>query len=254
MPRYAIISDIHANLHALCAVMEHALQQQGCDCVACLGDIVGYNAYPNECAAYIRSLQCPIVRGNHDEEVCSTDWGRMNPIARQAMEWTRSQLEPDHLIWLSRLPYQKLVDSRFTIVHAGLDQPKAWNYIINADDAGASLQRQFSPICFHGHTHVPRVYRRSNGLRAEEDSEARATLAAKGCVCIRPEPACKYFINVGAVGQPRDGDPRASYAVYDSDEGCITLFRIDYDIASAQQAILAAGLPAFLAERLAQGA
>ena len=186
MPRYAIISDIHANLHALCAVMEHALQQQGCDCVACLGDIVGYNAYPNECAAYIRSLQCPVVRGNHDEEVCSTDWGRMNPIARQAMEWTRSQLEPDHLVWLSRLPYQKLVDSRFTIVHAGLDQPKAWNYIINADDAGASLQRQFSPICFHGHTHVP--------------------------VCEQHENY--WYLNPGSVSIPKQ-DSKHSYMIYE---------------------------------------
>lgn len=252
MPRYALISDIHANLHALCAVMEHALQTVGCTEIACMGDVVGYNAYPKECLDYIRSLGCAVVKGNHDDDVFTANWGRMNPVARQAVEWTRAQLDEDRLLWLGRLQFQRLEKSLFTMVHSGLDQPKAWNYIINANDATASLRRQFSALCFHGHTHVPKVYM-WDGQRATEDKASMELLRSEGAVCVPLVQGMKYFINVGAVGQPRDGDPRACYAVYDSEAAIVTFYRVPYDVEAAQQAVLQVGLPPVLAERLAQG-
>ncbi len=252
MPRTAIISDIHANLHALYAVIED-VQLEQCTDVVCLGDIVGYNAYPHECLEYIRSLNCPVVKGNHDAEVVEESALRVNPVARQAMDWTRAQLTEEELQWLSRLQYQRIVRSSFTMVHSSLDQPKAWNYIINANDASSSFSRQFSRICFHGHTHVPKVFE-WDGRHATEHKDLAAALAADGVVDVPLNSDSKYFINVGSVGQPRDGDPRACYAIYDAEAQMVTFRRIEYDIASAQQAVLAAGLPEYLAERLGNGA
>lgn len=253
MPRTAVISDIHANLHALSAVIQD-VQLEQCTDVVCLGDVVGYNAYPRECLDYIRSLNCPVVKGNHDEEVCRADYTRMNPMARQAMEWTRAQLDEDQLTWLARLQYQRIVRSQFTMVHSCLDQPKAWNYIMNAHDASANFRKQFSPLCFHGHTHVPKVYV-WDGAHCTEDAEALLPLYGEGYaeVPLPPAGTQKFFVNPGSVGQPRDMDNRACYAIYDSDARVIIFKRVPYDIEGAQQAILAAGLPTMLADRLAAG-
>lgn len=252
MPRTAVISDIHANLHALSAVIED-VQAEQCTDIVCLGDVVGYNAYPRECLDYIRSLNCPVVKGNHDEEVLHEEhYTRMNPVARQAMEWTRAQLSDEDLTWLSRLQYQRIVRSQFTMVHSGLDQPKAWNYIFNANDATGSFQKQFSMLCFHGHTHAPKVFV-WDGHRAVDYSYLLEGLNENGVAEVPLTPSVKHFINVGSVGQPRDGDPRACYAIYDSDAQTVLFKRVEYDVTGAQQAILSVGLPEYLAERLEKG-
>ncbi len=251
MPRTAIISDIHANLHALSAVIED-VQLEQCTDIVCLGDVVGYNAYPRECLDYIRSLNCPIVKGNHDAEVVADSNVNMNPIAREAMEWTRSQLDEDRLTWLSRLQFQRIVRSSFTMVHSSLDQPKSWNYIINANDARGNFTRQFSPLCFHGHTHVPKVFY-WDGRQVVEQKEVGEMLGQYGVYDVSLQPGLKYFVNVGSVGQPRDGDTRACYAIYDSDSSLVTFKRVPYDVAAAQEAIIQAGLPPCLAERLGAG-
>ncbi len=255
MPRTAIISDIHANLHALQAVMEDCQYQQ-CTDVVCLGDVVGYNAYPAECLDYIRKLNCPIVKGNHDEEVVSASMTKMNPMARMAMEWTRAQLNDEQLAWLTRLQYMRIVRptaaTTFSIVHSCLEQPKAWNYIINANDASTNFPKQFSNLCFHGHTHIPKVFM-WDGRHAVEDYDAVHPLYLEGHVEFAPRPGLKYFINVGSVGQPRDHDPRACYAIYDTDYNTITMRRVEYNIAAAQEAIRQNNLPEYLAERLEKG-
>ncbi len=255
MARTAIISDIHANYHALSAVIEDVRAMQ-CTDLVCLGDVVGYNAYPSECLDYVRELNCPVVKGNHDEEVVSPSNARMNPIARKAMDWTRSQLDEPRLRWLSRLQYQRIVRTdtgvSFSIVHSSLDHPKAWNYIINASDASNNFPRQFSHLCFHGHTHTPKVFV-WDGQHAAEDDESLHPLYMEGFTEFQPLPDLKYFINVGSVGQPRDSDPRASYGIYDSDLNLIIIKRVEYDITAAQEAIRRAGLPEYLAERLEKG-
>ncbi len=252
MPRTAIISDIHANLHALYSVIEDV---KGCQCtdIVCLGDIVGYNAYPHECLEYIRSLECPVVKGNHDAEVVADSLMAMNASARAAMEWTRSQLGSEELDWLARLQYQRIVRSSFAMVHASLEQPKSWNYIINENDARGSFARQFSPVCFHGHTHVPKVFIWEDGYSRDMKAALSAPLLQEGMVEVPLQEGCKYFINVGSVGQPRDGDPRACYAIFDSDARSVIFRRVPYDVAAASQAVLAAGLPEYLAQRLLSG-
>lgn len=253
MARTAIISDIHSNLHALCAVMED-IQTEQCTDMVCLGDVVGYNAYPAECVEAIRSYNCPVVKGNHDAEVSNPANLNMNEMARMAMEWTRSRLNEEQLSWLARLQYMRIVRSQFTIVHSTLDQPKAWNYIINANDATGNFRRQFSPLCFHGHTHVPKVFYFDPGSgRTYEDFAALEHLYVSGESEFILNPNLKYFINVGSVGQPRDNDPRACYGIYDSDYKIVKIKRVVYDVQSASDAVRMVGLPDYLAERLLRG-
>lgn len=241
MSRFAIISDIHGNLEALQAVLADA-EAMRAPLIVCLGDIVGYNANPSECLELIRSLNCPIVKGNHDEEASSdSNPAGMNPIAYQALMWTRNQLTEEQKEWLRRLRMVRNVPP-FTIVHSTLDQPALWHYIINKFDAVSNFSFQFTDVCFHGHTHVPKVFVHENGS-AEEYAADDFSIT----------PGHKVFINVGSVGQPRDGDSRASYAIYDTDVNAVYFRRVGYDIATAQKKILDAGLPEMLAERLERG-
>lgn len=269
MPRIAIISDIHANFQALCAVLEDALGKERCVCVECLGDIVGYNADPAACLERIRNLKeyyrlsadCFVVKGNHDEGVVHPSMERMNEIAYKAIEWNRSQLNEEQLLWLSRLQYQRIVrppgsgGAPFTIVHASLDQVKNWNYMFNGNDAVNHFQKQFSPVCFHGHTHVPRVFCWDG--RHVSCTDISGELANHGYVELDLQPGLnagyRFFINVGSVGQPRDRDWRASYGIYDTDLNVVSIKKIPYDLQGAQQAIWEAGLPGELADRLAVG-
>ena len=238
--RIALFGDIHANLEALETVLEDAGNQGATDYV-CLGDVVGYNADPAACLEKVRDMGCPTVKGNHDEDASGThSLETMNPVAAAALEWTRNQLTDEQRDWLRRLRMVRQVED-FTVVHSTLDQPSNWNYVTNRFDAMANFSYQFTQIAFHGHTHVPRVY-----VKADRVQE----VAADSVVI---EEGCKYFINIGSVGQPRDGDWRASYVLYDVENQLVTFRRLNYDIETAQQKILDAGLPEMLAERLAEG-
>lgn len=259
MARIAIISDIKANYHALWAVMEDAIHTERCSEVVCLGDVIGYNAYPAECLDYIRQLNCPVVKGNHEEEaIAPSSAAGMDEDARRAMDWTRRQLGEERLLWLSRLQYQRMVSpagastATFTMVHATLSHPKGWGYIVGERDASSNFQRQFSSLCFHGHTCVPKTFI-WDGHHAVEDDETAHALAKDAYAEVNLHPGLKYCINVGSVGQPRDGDPRSCYGIYDTDPGTVILKRVAYDIEGAQQAIFDVGLPASIAERLSRG-
>jgi len=238
--RIAIFGDIHANLEALEAVLEDAHAQDVSEYV-CTGDVVGYNADPVACLETIRRLDCPTVKGNHDADTAGNhSLDNMNPNAAAALKWTREQLDQEQRTWLSRLRMVRQI-SDFTVVHSTLDQPASWNYVTNRFEAMSNFSYQFTQVCFHGHTHVPRVYVKSDKV-TEVPAES-----------IVIESAAKYFINVGSVGQPRDGDWRACYAIYDLEHQMIVFRRIEYDIATTQRKIREAGLPEMLAERIAEG-
>jgi predicted phosphodiesterase len=238
--RYALLADIHANWEALEVVLRDA-KAQGCTHYACLGDVVGYNANPKECLDLVRGMGMPCVKGNHDE-YCSTEdpLDGFNPQAAEAVMWTRQQLTSEDRQWLRELKYFRLVAS-FSIVHATLDGPQRWGYVFDKLLAAASFTYQNTSVCFFGHTHVPVTFIRDTMVRGGTYSKFKI------------EPGRKYFINVGSVGQPRDGIPKASYVVYDLDEATVELRRLDFDIAKTQAKIRAAGLPERLAERLALG-
>lgn len=238
--RIALFGDIHANLEALQAVLADAKKEGVMDYV-CMGDIVGYNADPSACLEIIREMNCPTVKGNHDEDASGDhSLDTMNTIAAAALEWTRLQLTPEQRQWLTRLRMVRQV-SDFSVVHSTLDQPAHWNYVTNRFEAMSNFAYQFTQICFHGHTHVPRVFVKG----------AQVAEVAADSVII--EPNKKYFVNVGSVGQPRDGDWRACYAIYDVIEKTLQFRRIEYDIEQTQAKILAAKLPPMLAERLEDG-
>jgi predicted phosphodiesterase len=238
--KYAIIADIHANLEALGTVLDDA-KNQNVTHYACLGDVVGYNADPKECLDIIRASGMPVVKGNHDEYCSSeTDLEGFNPHAAEAINWTRDQLTDDDRKWLRDLRYIRLV-ANFTIVHATLDGPQRWGYVFDRLAAAASFTYQNTSVCFFGHTHVPVAFIRDAMVRGGTYSK------------FKTEPGKKYFVNVGSVGQSRDGVPKATYVIYDLDEGSIELRRLDYDMATTQRKILEAGLPPRLAERLSLG-
>jgi diadenosine tetraphosphatase ApaH/serine/threonine PP2A family protein phosphatase len=227
-------------LEALEVVLEDAKRER-CTHYACLGDVVGYNANPKECLDIIRGMNMPCVKGNHDE-YCSVDHQLegFNPQAAEAVEWTREQLVAEDRQWLRDLKYLRLVAS-FSIVHATLDAPSRWGYVFNKLDAAASFTYQNTSVCFFGHTHVPVAFIRDSVVRGGTYSKFRV------------EPGRKYFVNVGSVGQPRDGVAKAAYVIYDMNDGNIELRRLDYDIAKTQAKIRSAGLPPRLADRLAEG-
>lgn len=238
--KYAILADIHGNLEALQVVLEDC-KAQGATHYACLGDVVGYNANPKECLDIIRGMGMPCVKGNHDE-YCSTDTALdgFNAHAAEAVEWTRQQLTDDDRQWLRDLKYLRLV-ANFTIVHATLDVPQRWGYVFDKLAAAASFTYQNTSVCFFGHTHVPVAFIRDTVVRGGTYSKFKV------------EPGRKYFVNVGSIGQSRDGVAKATYVIYDMNEGTIELRRLDYDIPTTQRKIIEAGLPTRLAERLALG-
>jgi len=238
--RFAIFSDIHANLEAFEAMLADANESR-CTHFVCLGDVVGYNANPHECVQRVREMDCPIVKGNHDEQGALDKSSRdFNELAEQAISWTRDHLTEQDKEWLRELHLQRQVGD-FTIVHATLDTPGQWGYVFNNFDAVASFTYQETALCFFGHTHVPMAFVRDEVIR-------RVKLEH-----LRIDPAKKYFINVGSVGQPRDGDWRAAYCIYDVDANEVEQRRVHYDIVAAQKKIINAGLPALLAKRLAIG-
>lgn len=238
--KFAIFGDIHGNLEALQAVLADA-QEQGCTHHICLGDIVGYGADPVACLEKVQELGCPTVKGNHDEGASNQSLLEdLNPLAQRALLWTREQLSQDQREWLAELKLIRQVRD-FTIVHATLDSPGSWTYVTNRFDAMASFSYQFTQLCFYGHTHSPRIFERDDTVRGARGME------------VAIQRGTKYFINVGSVGQPRDGDWHAAYAVYDIAGQTVKIRRISYDIETAQKKIIDAGLPPLLAERLSLG-
>lgn len=238
----AFLADVHANLEALVAVRA-ALAQETPDRVVFLGDILGYGANPNECIEELQKLTSFAVLGNHDQAAANGHPpDEFNPAARAALEWTCAQLTRQSRRYLSLLPLQ-LELGGLLAVHASPDSPDTWKYIFSTSDAARGFAAFDQQLCFFGHTHKPEVFMERAG----------ATVMPLCSAAVAIQTRCRYLINCGSVGQPRDGDPRACYGLFDSHTGSYRLVRVPYDFLSAQKKILQAGLPAFLAERLAAG-
>jgi diadenosine tetraphosphatase ApaH/serine/threonine PP2A family protein phosphatase len=245
--RYLILSDIHANLEALEAVLTEA-PRHTFDRLLVLGDVVGYGADPNAVVDLVRSLAPDmIIRGNHDKVAAGVESAEaFNHAARDAAVWTFDRLRPENRDFLTQLPEGPLdIDETVEICHGSPDDED--EYIFEPVDAIEALRGTRLSPCFFGHTHVPIAYwlstDRFDVIVAPSETETRITL----------EPGRRYLVNPGSVGQPRDGDPRACYAVYDSETREVTWRRVAYSIEAAQQKIVDAGLPEGLARRLALG-
>lgn len=242
--RILIVSDIHANLNALNSVLSDAGHF---DRIWCLGDIVGYGPDPNGCIETLRQYDLLCVAGNHDWAVLEKlDIDEFNSDARQAALWTRNQLTVNNLEWLDALPEELPAQfGTYTIVHGSPRYP-IWEYVLTPAIAFSNFDHFDTPVCFMGHTHVPVVFRHLVSERlivAEPLVEGQALILGSERVMINP----------GSVGQPRDGDPRAAYALLDTETATFFPFRVEYDIAATQEQMERAGLPPRLISRLSQG-
>jgi diadenosine tetraphosphatase ApaH/serine/threonine PP2A family protein phosphatase len=219
---------------------------QGAPGILCLGDAVGYGAEPRACVEAISDRAVAFVAGNHEHGALGLmDLGWFNPVARAAALWTRDALAADHSRYLGTLPLRAVVDE-VTLVHASPRDPDEWDYLISAEDGFDVFGDFDTRLCFVGHSHRPGVWSLGSTGPAH-DTAPRAG---------RPmslDAGRRYIVNVGSVGQPRDRDPRAAYAVWDQDQRTVTIRRVGYDVRTAARKIIAAGLPRALADRLADG-
>jgi diadenosine tetraphosphatase ApaH/serine/threonine PP2A family protein phosphatase len=239
--RYAILSDIHGNLHALEEVLK-TIDGMGIDKLVCLGDVVGYGANPNEVIDLVRERAEITIRGNHDEAALDRSQETyFNAWAVEAIRWTREQLTGESVSFLQSLPYvSRLRD--VLLVHASPREPENWRYILSPQAAAGEFGAFEESFCFIGHTHVPMIVLRME-VGASELLEDEVALPV----------GARVIMNVGSVGQPRDGDPRACFAVLDLDDRSASLVRVQYDAEAAHRSIIGAGLPFFLGERLLLG-
>jgi predicted phosphodiesterase len=236
--KVGIIADIHGNIHALKAV-ESALIRENVEEVWCLGDTIGYGAFPNECLEWVKGNVRRFVVGNHELAALGfVDLSLLNDYARVAIEWTREVLREDFREFLLQTKIQDLTDE-FQLVHDTPESPGSMEYILSKAQAYRALIKQQRDVCFFAHTHVPAAYSLAGGDVVEIDVSSSFTVDGR------------VLINPGSVGQPRNRDPRSSFIVYE--DGYVRYLKVEYDAKAAAKAILKAGLPDFLAARLILG-
>ena len=231
--RLAIISDIHGNLEALTTAFA-LIKKHGVDEIICLGDVVGYGANPNECLSAVRERCSVILLGNHDAaaiDLAVADQFTIN--ARLSAIWTNSVLLKEHKEFLETLPLTKS-RSEILLAHGSPYEPEEWHYIISEYEAREAFQSFTEQLCFVGHSHIPVIF------------------SQKGTTAL-VAPGDRFIINIGSVGQPRDGNPQLSFGIFDTDSWAYNNIRADYDIPAAAQKIRKAGLPRALADRLMFG-
>jgi predicted phosphodiesterase len=246
--RYLILSDIHSNVEALESCVQRA-KEAGYASVLCCGDIVGYGPNPVEAIDGVRSLNAVAIRGNHDRVAAGLDEAtQFNPHARLAVYWTRAQLPPDYRDYLANLPVGPLdVNSEAQLVHGAVTHED--DYIFTEADADENFLLTKKPITFFGHSHFPVVFCSHGTL-----SSVQATsYEFDEFIAVKCENGRKLLVNPGSVGQPRDGDARASFAIWDADRSRIEFYRVEYDVTVTQEKMRSAGLPNYLIERLARG-
>lgn len=242
--RIAVLSDIHSNLVALNAVLAD-VEAQGIERIICLGDIVGYASSVRSCLRKIRSLGCPVVLGNHDEAACLGDVPLdFNPTARVGALFSAQRLQDEDKEWIRSLPRRLEIDG-VEYFHASLESLIHWPYIANEWDAKRHFVHQSTPLAFCGHTHHPAVWFQAvpEGAVMVSDGVGNKILPCNG----------KSVVNVGSVGQPRDGDPRGCYVIHDPEARTVEFRRVTYDVRRMKKNILRAGLPRFSGQRLTLG-
>jgi diadenosine tetraphosphatase ApaH/serine/threonine PP2A family protein phosphatase len=245
--RYLVLTDIHANLEALDVCLSDAASH-GYDSTLVLGDLVGYGPDPNDVVARVRSMNpAAMIRGNHDKVACGLEQPEgFNAVARRAALWTHDMLTDSHRDWLAALPHGPIiVDDMIEICHGAPFDEDA--YVFDELDAIRALKTSRRPLCLFGHTHYPVTFALTDG-RVETIGGPHALDGP-----LHVQDGSKYLLNPGAVGQPRDGDSRAAYAIADTAAKRVDLFRLDYPIEKTQAKVMKAGLPEVLAQRLAVG-
>ena len=245
--RILVLSDLHSNATALDAVLDTAKDRW--DLSVCLGDVVGYGPDPNEVTARLRELGTQTIRGNHDKAVTglmNTD--DFNPVAKSAVDWTRAQLQPDHLAWLAALPHGPFETDGIVLVHGAFQDED--EYVFTPAQALDGLLDSAAEITFFGHTH-------HQGGFSYQDSQLEVLQIhprmSESFAALRIEQPRRYLLNPGSIGQPRDGDPRAAFAIADLEHHVVEFWRVPYDISMVQKRMRTARLPEPLVQRLTVG-
>jgi predicted phosphodiesterase len=250
--RYLILSDIHANWEALQGVVSH-VRRKRYDRIVFLGDAVGYGASPNQVLGWLRAVgpQPVIVRGNHDRVCAGLDSAEyFNRFAREASLWTLDHLDVRNLEYLRSFPVgPRALSDQAAICHGSAADEDT--YIFSTYDAHLAFEALSHDVVFFGHTHVPSLFVLRPG---SEGQNLEVQLLSGRRLVIDLEPGCRYLVNPGSVGQPRDRDPRAAYAIYDEEQRRIYVYRVNYRVAMARRRIMQAGLPPVLGDRLLYGA
>jgi diadenosine tetraphosphatase ApaH/serine/threonine PP2A family protein phosphatase len=242
--KYLIFSDVHGNLEALNVVLEQ-IESYKPDRVICLGDIIGYGPNPNECIRQVYQTAHMTIMGNHDHAVLGlTDISYFNQYAKTAVLWTRQVLTEENYKILQAYPF-RLSEKNILFVHSTPIHPERWDYIFNPLEGHYYLQHLEEQVCFIGHSHQPLFF--------EKDQDGQISFDRKFTFSLPVREGCKYIVNVGSVGQPRDGNPDISYGIYDTEAQIIEIKRLPYDIAITQNKMKEIGLPPFLIDRLAYG-
>lgn len=238
-----VCSDIHANLRALEAVLEAYRRAYPCRFLF-LGDCIGYGAHPDACLDMILQLPHALhVMGNHEQALLdSRRRADMSEFAAEALNWSEDILEGRYDEAFTERFRMKIVNDLFCAVHASPDAPEEWGYLYSGCDAMHAFMSEDFDLCFVGHTHVPAIF-----------TESDTRLFVEHDTVLKLEEGERYIVNPGSIGQPRDGDPRASFCIFDPHEGTITFHRCQYDVGAEAQDIIRAGLPKYLGERLVDG-
>lgn len=241
--KFLFFSDVHSNLEALVAVLDDATRR-GFDRAICLGDIVGYGASPEECVQKISALpNASAVLGNHDAAVINPkERVFLNPVAQMGVKYSEAQLTPKSIEYLNSLEFIIESGDDFIASHASPYKPENWVYVLEPIEATDAFHVMTHPVAFIGHTHFPVIHNDSGLIKPILPGD-----------CIKVRKTEKSIINVGSVGQPRDGDPRAAYVIFDDESQVAEVFRVEYDVETASQKILDAGLPPMLADRIRRG-
>jgi predicted phosphodiesterase len=240
--RYGFFSDVHSNLEALEAVAED-FRKEKLDRLFFLGDAVGYGPDPNECVSLIDGLTDVKLMGNHDYAALGLiETTLFNEYAQQAMEWTRGVLTEESLKILSGFSMEHEFDQSH-LVHSTPKEPNQWNYIFDLDDAEENFGFFHKQMCIIGHSHFPAIIKKFNGRHCFLHEESQSEIAKD----------FRYIVNIGSVGQPRDGSNKACFMIYDAAKKTVTLKRLDYDFKKTQEKMKKRGLPQFLIDRLAVG-
>ena len=245
--RTLVLSDLHANLSALDAALEAAKAHW--DSCVCLGDIVGYGPDPNEVTARLRELGAETIRGNHDKAAAGLmDTSDFNPVAKAAVDWTRGQLIPENLAWLTDLRQGPLEAAGVVLVHGAFQDED--EYVFTPEQALDGLLDSTAAVTFFGHTHHQGGFSYQNSNLEVLQIRPRAT---ESFAALQIDPSRRYLLNPGSIGQPRDGDPRAAFAIADLEHGVVEFWRVHYDIPAVQQRMRHAHLPEPLVHRLMVG-
>jgi predicted phosphodiesterase len=236
--RIAILSDIHANLEALETALTY-IGENNVDKIFCLGDIVGYGPNPNECVELIADNCEQVIIGNHDHAVLGlTSIEYFNDFAKISTAWTAKNISTKNREYLANLPFKYQNEDVYCLVHSTPSEPAQWHYILSESDAYNEFNHFKQHVCFIGHSHFPIVFSKKGFSRERK---------------LKLEKRNKYIVNVGSIGQPRDGNPKTCFCIYNPDKNMVEYVRLEYEISKTRDKIIKEGLPVFLADRLTRG-